>query len=108
MLLLAALPMAIVGCGGGEESGGDGEEAAAVQPQGTPVVVSLPNMTWGACAASVRGDLAKVDGIDHDNIVCDTDNLTCKIYVDDEFDAQATFDKLAQSNPHIEDFSIKN
>ena len=45
MLLLAALPMAIVGCGGGEESGGDGEEAAAVQPEGTPVVVSLPNMT---------------------------------------------------------------
>ena len=63
-------------------------------------------MTCGGCAASVRGDLTKVDGIS--DVKCDIDNATCTFGVTDEsLDVDSVLDGLAKTNDHIAGFKIK-
>lgn len=58
------------------------------------------------CAASVRGDLTKVEGIS--DVKCDVDSTTCTFVVTDEsVDVGSVLGKLAETNEHIKGFDIQ-
>ena len=70
------------------------------------VSLSVPKMVWGFCAASVRGDLAKVDGIYE--IKADFSSQTCEFKAAKDLDVKAKLTELAKTNEHLEDWSIVN
>jgi len=68
--------------------------------------ISLPGMTWGGCAASVRSDLESVEGITNVKTDVGSNSATFKATVN--VDAKKVLNKLAKSNSKIEGWSFKN
>jgi copper chaperone CopZ len=72
----------------------------------TLVTLKVPNMTWGGCAASVRGALQQIDGVT--DIETDPGNRVCSFKLTKpDVDYQAKLADLAKTNTHLAGYEIQ-
>jgi copper chaperone CopZ len=81
------------------------EPAADASSAITLVKLKVPNMTWGGCAASVRGDLVKIDGVT--DIETDIANRTCSFKLTKPgVDYKAKLAEFAKTNSKLAGYEI--
>jgi copper chaperone CopZ len=78
----------------------------ATSSEFTLVTLKVPNMVWGGCAASVRGDLEKIDGVT--DIETDISGRSCSFKVTDpDVDYNSKLAEFAKSNEHLAEYSVQ-
>jgi hypothetical protein len=98
--------MAVTGCGGSSAPTALNAPTTESVKGDQKYSFLFPNMTWGACAVSVRGALNPGEGFS--NFEIDLPNTTCRFdYAKSEAELTAKLDELAKTNSHISGWKKK-
>lgn len=95
----ALLSWTLVGCGT-HVGGSAGQAGGAATNDANLVTLKMPGMSCPACAASIRGELTKIEGVT--DIQTDPETKICKFRLTDKtVDIKAKLAEISKENDHV-------